>query len=84
MAEPLAWFRCLAKNVFGFCAWKSLFGWHAGISPDHGHKTILSGHVGFIITLSGIGKIHSLRQRLAIIPRHPFRGMGGQFLCMAL
>jgi hypothetical protein len=30
-------------------------------------QTILSGHVGVIITLSGIGKIPSLRQRLAII-----------------
>ena len=48
-------------------------------------KTILSGQAGFIITLcGGIEERNASRQRLAIVPWHPFRRAGGQFLCMAL
>jgi hypothetical protein len=46
--------------------------------------SILFGQTGFIITLSGIGMIHSPCQSLTIVPRHPFRGAGGQFLSMTL
>ena len=52
--------------------------------PASGCGVSFFGHTGFIIILSRIRKIHSLRQRLAIIPRHPLCRPGGQFLRVIL
>ena len=57
-----------------------------GISlcPGAWPQSILYGHAGFIIALNGTGREHGSRQSLAIVPGHPFRGPGGQFLSVAL
>ena len=41
-AEHFRRFPCLAKNVIGFCLWRSPFCGHFGVSPNHGRSRSFS------------------------------------------
>ncbi len=60
----------LAKNVFGFCLWRSPFYGHFGMSPKHGRSRSFSARQE--------SSYFSPGKRLAVVPRHPLDGIGGE------
>ncbi len=74
--EHFCWFPCVAKNGKRFGVFRGPFGGHFGASPGHGRRRSFSAmrHSSYF----------NPRQCLAIIPGHPLRGVGRQFLSMPL